>query len=70
MVGLWVNSLDRSSRLCRARILGLRASSKFKARADTFVVSTNLCRLGLGGRDFDAVKMLLLGQIGEPARAA
>ena len=48
------HSLDRSSRLCRARILGLCASSKFKARADTFVVSTIMCRLGLGGSsDFD-----------------
>jgi len=48
------HSLDRSSRLCRARILGLCASSKFKARADTFVVSAILRRLGLGGSgDFD-----------------
>jgi hypothetical protein len=33
---------------------GITRSSKFKARADTFVVSTILCRLGLGGSgDFD-----------------
>jgi hypothetical protein len=47
--GSLVFALDRSSRVFRARILGLCASSKVKARAHTVMVSATLRRLRLGG---------------------